>query len=141
VDPEEFAHGYHYGDYGGVEFYGPPRDGLWLDRLAVSDTYLDSLFRAVLDRAWSESGGERTPRLADDWNALTGWCDCAAGRVSVPAGQARELVAALGWLTTAALAPHCAGCTPGDCLRCAAAIVEFVGNRLEFGASICMEQE
>ena len=31
-----FAHGYHYGDYSGVIFYGPPTNIFWVDRLAVS---------------------------------------------------------------------------------------------------------
>ena len=57
----EFAHGYHYGDYSGVIFYGPPTDGFWLDRFAVSDCYIRPLFLGILDRVWRESGGEGLP--------------------------------------------------------------------------------
>lgn len=44
VEIEEFAHGYHYGDYSGIVFYGPPIDGSWRDRLAISDCYIDPMF-------------------------------------------------------------------------------------------------
>jgi hypothetical protein len=54
TDAEDFSHG-SYGDYSGVVFYGPPTNGFWLDRLAVSDRYIAPLFAAVLDRSREKS--------------------------------------------------------------------------------------
>jgi hypothetical protein len=136
----EFAHGYHYGDYSGVILYGPPAAGLWLDRLAVSDRYIDPLLRGILDRAWRESGGERVPRLASDWNTLSGWV-AGGGPVPVPPTDAAEFAAALAQLTPTDLAEHCAGCTVEECLRCAGVIREFINSRLARGAGVFIEDD
>jgi hypothetical protein len=141
VTIDDFAHGYHYGDYSGVVFYGPPSDGLWLDRLAVSSCYIGPLFRAVLDRSWRNSGGERVPRLASEWNTLDGWSACAAGPVPVSPKDAEALAAALCELTPDDLAPNCAGSTPDECMRSAAVIIEFLRSRLARDAKVCIEQE
>ena len=76
---DKFTHGKLYGDYFGVTFYGPPIDGLWKDRLDVSDRFVDPLFQALLDRASGENGVQRVPTLVMDWNTLQwmgrrGWC-------------------------------------------------------------------
>jgi hypothetical protein len=138
---DEFAHGYHYGDYSGVVFYGPPTNGFWLDRLAVSDIYMGALLRAVLDRSWRESGGEAAPRLASEWNTLDGWAAAGAGITEVPPAAAEDLVAALAGVTAADLAPHCAGCTPDECLRCGAAVREFLASRLARGVRLFIEDD
>ena len=93
-------------------------------RLAVSDCYIGPLFRGILDRAWRESGGERMPRLASDWNTLEGWA--AGGRqVPVVPADAAEFAEALAQLSPADVAEHCAGCTVEECLRSAAVVREF----------------
>ncbi|VTT98060.1 Uncharacterized protein OS=Chamaesiphon minutus PCC 6605 GN=Cha6605_2846 PE=4 SV=1 [Gemmataceae bacterium] len=129
----EFAHGVLYGDYSGVVFYGEPNKGYWTDRLDVSDRFIDPLFRAVLDRAWAESGGELVPRLASDWNTLEGWAGCAIGVTEVAGRDAEDLMAAFGEVTAADLDPHVAGASVEDCLRCAGVIREFVRERLARG--------
>ena len=50
TEAEDFSHG-SYGDYSGVSFYGPPENGFWFDRLAVSDRFIRPLFLAILDRS------------------------------------------------------------------------------------------
>ncbi len=67
-------------------FYGPPVSGSWTDRLDVSDQFIDPLFRAVLDRAWTEAGGELVPRLASASAAVDPACQIASESVSLPAG-------------------------------------------------------
>jgi hypothetical protein len=138
---DEFAHGYKYGDYSGVVFYGPPANSLWRDRLAVSDTYIGPLLGAVLDRSWRESGGEAVPRLASEWNTLDGWAAAGAGITELPPAAAEELVAALARVTAADLAPHCAGCTPDECLRCGSAVREFLASRLARGVPLFVEDD
>jgi hypothetical protein len=133
---DEFAHGFHYGDYFGILFYGPPTDGYWLDRLAVSNIYMGPLFRAILDRSWQESGGDNVPRLVSEWNTLEGWSNIGAGKTEVPPTVAKELVAAFDRITVDDLALHCAGCTPDECLRCGAAVREFLASRLAQGLFI-----
>lgn len=141
AETEEFAHGSVYGDYSGVVFYGATRGGCSLDRLAVSDSYIDPLFRAVLDRSWRDSGGERVPRLASEWNTQEGWSACAAGRTPVSQQDIEELVTAFTQVTSPDLAPHCAGSTREDCLRCAVVIKEFVANQLSRDAILFMEDD
>jgi hypothetical protein len=136
----EFAHGYHYGDYSGVVLYGPPTDGFWLDRLAVSDCYIGPLFRGILDRAWRELGGEGVPRLASEWNTLEGWA-AGGGPVPVAPADAAEFAEALSQLGPADVAEHCAGCTVEECLRCAAVVREFIGSRLARGVSLFIEDD
>ncbi|MBY0460564.1 MAG: hypothetical protein K2V38_24880 [Gemmataceae bacterium] len=126
VEITRFAHGYHYGDYSGVVFYGLPENGFWSDRLAASNTYISPLFFAILDREWRESGGERTPRLVSEWNTLTGWAGCGAGIVPVSPEDANALLGALISLTATDLSPHVAGCTAEECLECASAIRDFL---------------
>jgi hypothetical protein len=135
---EEFAHGCLYGDYAGVVFYGPPTNGLWRDRLDISDRFIDPLFRGMLDRAWAESGGDRVPQLASDWNTLSGW---AAGGAPVPIApdDAIEFIAALAQLSPADVAKHCAGCTVEECLRCAVVVREFVVSHLAREVSLFIE--
>src|SRR5262245_38465411 len=140
AETNEFAHGYHYGDYSGVIFYGPPADGLWSDRLAVSDCYIAPLFRGILDRAWRDSGGERVSRLASDWNTLKGWA-AGGGAVSVSPADAAEFVEALIQLRTDDVSKHCAGCTVEECLRCAAVVREFIDSRLARGVHIFIEDD
>jgi len=137
---EEFAHGYHYGDYSGVIFYGPPAGGVWPDRLAVSDCYIGPLFRGILSRAWRESGGERVPRLVSEWNALKGWA-AGSGPVPVTPADAVAFAEALARLGPADVAGHCAGCTVEECLRCAAVVREFIGNRQARGVSLFIKDD
>lgn len=116
TEAEDFSHG-SYGDYSGAAFYGPPTNGFWFDRLAVSDRYLSPLFAAVLDR--SQARGSEPPQLVRDWNALDGWI-AADGIVEMPRPAAEELLHALTNLTAADVYPYCAGCTADDCfeVRC-----------------------
>jgi hypothetical protein len=138
MEAEDFAHG-SYGDYSGVVFYGPPTAGFWLDRLAISDRFLTPLFSAILDRSWSGSG-VRVPQLVQDWNGCQGWID--AGEVlELGRPGAVILLEALAALAPAGVAPYCAGCTPGECLRCAAAIRQFLGERLVRGGSLFIEKD
>jgi hypothetical protein len=65
AEVEEFTYG-SYGDYSGVIFYGPPTDGGGLDRLAVSDRYIDPLFCGILERGRRENGGEGMCRLVSE---------------------------------------------------------------------------
>jgi hypothetical protein len=139
VENKEFSHGYHYGDYSGVVFYGPPLEYLWIDRLAVSDCYIEPLFRGVLDREWQNSGGEQIPRLVKEWLTLTGWC--AGGQVLVTPKEAVEFTTALGQLNSSDVSDHCHGCTVEDCLRCAVVIREFIEKRLARGIDIFIEND
>jgi hypothetical protein len=139
AEAEDFSHG-SYGDYSGVVFYGPPTNGFWLDRLAVSDIYIDPLFRGILDRAWRESDGERIPRLAADWNTGEGWV-ADGGPVPVAGDDAAELIGALAQLDPADVAEHCAGCTAEKCLRCASVVQDFIGTRLARGVSLFIKDE
>jgi hypothetical protein len=137
---EEFAHGCRYGDYSGVVLYGPPTDGFWLDRLAVSDCYIDPLFRGVLDWARQESGGKGVPRLAAEWNAMEGWA-ADGGLVPVAPADAAEFAQALSQIGLADLSEHCAGSTPEECLRCAAVVREFIDSRLARGINLFIEDD
>jgi hypothetical protein len=137
----EFAHGVFYGDTFGVVFYGEPVNGYWTDRLDVSDRFIDPLFRAVLDRIEAESGGELVPQLASDWNTLQGWAGCAAGITEVDRRDAEDLMAAFAEVTAADLAPHMAGVAAAECLRCAAAVREFVGERLARGCRLFIDDD
>ncbi len=137
VDVDEFAHGYRYGDYSGVVFYGPPTDGFWLDRLAVSNCYMRPLFHSVLDRAWRD--GRPVPQLAAEWNAVAGWRN--GGVCEVPTVDAAEFASALAQVASADVAEHCAGCTVEECLHCAAIVREFVGSRLARGVSLFIEDD
>lgn len=143
AEPEnEFAHGFYYGDYFGVVFHGPPTRGHWLDRLAVSDVYIDPLFLALLYRYWNDStDATPLPRLAMDWNVHTGWGATAAGRTSIPPDVVREFVHALDALLPEDLAPHVAGCSVEDCLRCAVVVVEFLNRRLANGRELYIEDD
>lgn len=132
---DQFAHGHLYGDYSGVNFYGPPKDGCWPDRLAISNCYIGPLFRGILNQAWGESGGETVPRLASDWNSMEGWTT-ANGPVPVPIADATQFAEALAQLGPADVADQCTGCTVDECLRCAGVIREFIGNRLASGIFI-----
>jgi hypothetical protein len=134
---EEFAHGYCYGDYSGVVFYGPPTEGFWLDRLAISNCYSLPLFCGVLDRAWRDGG--KVPRLTAEWNAGTGWRN--GGLCEVSTADAAEFATALAQIVPADLAEHCAGCTVEECLRCAALVREFVSSRLARGVSLFIEDD
>jgi hypothetical protein len=136
-----FAHGFHYGDFSGVVFYGPPFNGFWLDRLAVSDCYIGPLFRAILDREWRESGGESLLKVLSEWNTLTGWADIGAGIVPLTSQEAEELCLALSRTTAEDLAIHVAGVTVTDCLECAAAIRAFIHNRLVEGKTVSIEND
>jgi hypothetical protein len=137
---DKFANGYHYGDYSGVVWYGPPTEGFWLDRLAVSDCYIGPLFRGVLDRCWKESGGEQVPRLASEWNTLEGWA-AASGRVPVQSVDAAEFAEALARLGPADVVEHCAGCTVEECLECAKIVRGFIGNHLSRGVGLFIEDD
>jgi hypothetical protein len=136
----EFAHGYHYGDYSGVNFYGPPTNGLWLDRLAVSDTFISPLLFAILDKSWRETGGEGVPRIASDWNTMTGWA-AGGGPTSVTPDEATEFVEALAHLSPGDLAERVAGCSVDECLRCAGVIRNFIVSRLGNGKAIFIEDD
>lgn len=70
--PEDFSHG-SYGDYSGVVFYGPPADGFWFDRIAISDRFIRPLFLALINQ--SSPGSEKlpAPKLVQEWNTLVGW--------------------------------------------------------------------
>src|SRR3954468_8023838 len=77
---DKFAHGYHYGDYSGVVWFGPPTDGFWLDRLAVSDCYIGPLFRGILDRAWRGAGGGGGPGVGAARDTVGGGGGCRGWR-------------------------------------------------------------
>lgn len=140
AETEEFAHG-NYGDYSGVIFYGPPTNGFWFDRIAVSYCYIGPLFRGILDRAWQETGGDGVSRLASEWNTFEGWAAVGAGRVIVQPADAAQFVEALTRLRPADITKHCAGCTVEDCLRCAAAIREFITDRQAQGSPVFIEDD
>lgn len=135
---DKFAHGKLYGDYFGVTFYGPPMDGLWQDRLDVSDRFIDPLFGALLDRASRGSGVQHVPTLVMDWNTLQGWAD-ATGVVAVRRSDAEDLATALGDLAADDLAPHASGAAVPGCLECASLVREFLCSRLARGASVYIE--
>jgi hypothetical protein len=143
----EFAHGIRYGDYSGVVFYGPPTEGFWLDRFAVSDTYINPLFFAILDRTWRETGGESLPRLISEWNTLTGWTDGGAGIVPMSSQDARDLASALPEVTDVDLAPHITGATAialataQECLQCAEMIRAFICTRLDKNQTVYIEND
>ena len=137
---EEFSHGRNYGDYSGIVFYGPPTNGSWLDRLSVSDCYLGPMFHGILDRALRDAGGEPVPSLVSDWNTLEGWA-ASDGPVRVAPADAGKLADALAGLGTADVSKYCDGCTVEECLRCAAAVREFIRIRLDRGVDLFVEQD
>jgi len=128
AETDEFAHG-TYGDYSGVVFYGPPEDGLWTDRLAVSSRYLGPLFHAILTRARLSGERGEVPKLVQEWNEVEGWADATA-IVPVALADAEELIDALSKVAASDVAEHCAGATPEQCLRCASVISRFLGSRI-----------
>jgi len=138
VEAADFAHG-SYGDYAGMAFYGPPADGFWLDRLAVSERFVHPLFCGILDRS-SALGGDRAPSLVRDWNLGEGWVK-ADRSVEVLRRDAVVLLDALAGLTVADVAPYCSGCTPEECVQCASVIRQFVGQRLTRGLTVFVENE
>ena len=132
---EDFSFG-SYGDYSGVVFYGPPTDGFWLDRLAVSNRFMGPLFCGLVDRALRDENG-KAPSLAKEWNAVSGWRD--SDRCVLAGETAAEFAEALRHLRAEDVAPHCAGCTPDQCLRCASVIREFIATRLARGVALYIE--
>src|SRR5688500_15813446 len=105
----EFAHG-TYGDETGAIFYGLPVKGVCEDFLAVSNKYIEPLFRAILDQAWRN--GSSAPQVVTEWNDLTGWKDAyAAGKQELSSAEALELVAALSAVSASDLVEHLAGVT------------------------------
>jgi hypothetical protein len=139
VEGEDFSHG-SYGDYAGVAFYGPPTEGFWFDRLAVSERYIDPLFSAIADRSGADAGEGRTPRVVRDWQALEGWAG-TDGITELPGQEAEQLLGALALVTVADVAPYCAGASAEECLRCAALIRRFLGERLARGVSLFIEND
>lgn len=137
----EFAHGFHYGDYSGIVLHGPPTEGFWLDRFAVSDTYIYPLFRAILDKCWRETDGEETPRVVSEWNTLTGWAGIGAGIVQVNPQDAQSLASALSAVTSAELASQAEYTRVEECLRCAAMIRSFIYERLGKTLNIFIEAD
>jgi hypothetical protein len=138
---QTFAHGRRYGDYSGVVFRSSgTKAGYRREQLAVSDCYIHPLFHAILDRAEREPGETKLPRLVSHWNTGEGW---AAGPDASPILPAHltEFLDALARLQSADLAPHCAGCTAEECMRCAAAIGEFIESHLARQAVITLEED
>jgi hypothetical protein len=135
-----FAHG-TYGDISGVVFYGPAVKGFWEDSFPVSDRFIEPLFRAIVNRAELVERA-KVPGLVAEWTELTGWRD-AAGMVELPAVDVSELIGALAAISKADLAPHAAewAVTPDECLRCAAAIAGFLGDRVRRGLQIYIERD
>jgi hypothetical protein len=132
---ENFAHG-TYADDSGVVFYGPPMDERWSDRLPVSDRFIEPLFKALLDRA--KPG--KAPTLVAEWNEHKG-CANATGIQKVPRSDATEFLVAFGLLTVADVTPHVAGVTSDQCLQCAAAIAEFLRDRIDRGLDVYIEDD
>ncbi|HEV7298036.1 MAG TPA: hypothetical protein VGN72_01635 [Tepidisphaeraceae bacterium] len=139
ADTDNFAHG-TYGDDSGVVFYGPPVEGFWDDSLPVSDRFIHPLFCAALDRAQREDAA--IPKVVADWNTLTGWADAySAGTQELTDSDAAELIHLLARVTESDLMPHVAGVTTQECVRCAAAIAEFLRSRTESGAAVYIEDD
>src|SRR4051812_22037667 len=137
---DNFTHG-TYGDIGGVTFYGPPVKGFWEDSFPVSDRFIDPLFRAILDRA-ERVEATKVPRMAAEWNALTGWTD-AAGTIELPLVDVTELIGALVAVSEVDLTPHVAefAVTSAECLRCASALASFLRDRVGRGLQVYVERD
>lgn len=145
----DFAHG-GYGDDTGVVFFGSI-DGVSFDRMEVSDHFIDPLFGAILTRGWRNSDGGGVPRLVSEWNMIEGWRD-GCERVKISATDFADLAAALDSLGQADTAEDFEEYFKGwpiegrrqheaECLRCAAAIREFLGSRLARGMDIFIQRD
>ncbi len=132
---DTFAHG-TYADYSGVVFSGP---GLSEERLAVSDRFIDPLFRAILDRAGQGHGAD-VPKVVAEWNEGRGWAD-ACGVHELSPAEATEFLVALSAVSGADVRPHAAGATPEECVRCARVIEGFLRHRVDRGLPVYIEAD
>jgi hypothetical protein len=87
---EDFSFG-SYGDYSGVVFYGPPKDGFWFDYFSVSESFIHPIFGAIIDRACQKGVYNQAPQLIREWNELRGWRD-RFGIHEVPDDAIQELL-------------------------------------------------
>lgn len=129
----EFAPG-GYGDDSGVSFYGPPDRGYLSDHLAISDSYIEPIFRTIQARAVS------VPRLVTQWELCEGWAN-ASIPVAVSVKDAQDLVDALAALSISGLARHCEWGTPEEFIRCASAIGKCLQDHVKGGVPIYIQDD
>jgi hypothetical protein len=136
IDSDDFSHG-SFGDYSGAVFHGPPRNGFWLDRFAVSSRFIDPLFAAVIDRygRW-----DSVPRLIQEWNTLTGWMDSHRPE-EISRLDALSFLEALAGLSEDDIARQAPSMSIAEALRCSVAIRGFIVERLNRDDKIYVERE
>jgi hypothetical protein len=134
--PDDFSHG-SYGDYSGAVFHGPPRNGFWLDRFAVSFRFIEPLFAAVIDHSgqW-----DSVPQLIQEWNTLTGWRDSHRPE-EISWLDALSFLEALAGLSEDDIARQSPSMSIAEALRCSVAIRGFIVERLNRDENIYVEWE
>jgi hypothetical protein len=136
----EYAHGEYYGDYSGVNFYGPPTEGFWLDCLPISSRYIDPLFNAICDLAWSRVPAGIPSRIVADWIQGAGWAN-SPNPTELLSLDVVQLSMELSQLRLPDLESKCHGSTAQECLQCSLVIQRFVSERLELGKQVYLEAD
>ncbi|WP_176071856.1 hypothetical protein [Piscinibacter koreensis] len=136
--PEEVSKRYSYGDMFEVVLYGCTQNGAQRERLSVNYVYMDPLFGLILGGARPPGSRLQAPRLVLDWHEETGWLE-PVGRVAVPQSHARELVDALKLVTARDFDSTYPDGYVQDCLRCAAAVCEFIERQQAAGFALWIE--
>ena len=133
---EAFAFG-GYGDWSGVSFYGPPEKGFWLDRLDISDRFIDPIFSAIL----SKSEKQELPQVIKDWCELSAWCDVGGEILELSSKETNDLIYALSSLDKDDL--ELIGDrteSVDDCLACIIEILKFFQGHQQKGKPIFIEE-
>jgi hypothetical protein len=150
---KEFAHGAAY-DYSGVIFYGRSIDGVWIDRLEISDRFMDTIFDSITsccwhyvneEITWYERDGiiESAPSLISAlFQGRSGWRDISqTSPVLVSSEDARKFVDIIDRLKDTDLSPYTNGTNMEDLLRCIRVIIDYISTRLADGVEIWIEYD
>jgi hypothetical protein len=132
----EEASNFSYGTYGddiGVDFWGPPQGGFWIDCLPISDRFVEPLFIAIMRAA--ERTTRPVPRVVAEWNDCSGWTESTTP-AELSRQDAQALVDALVSLSLEDLPACIAGATAQDCIRCAQLLATFLSSQLSHGESL-----
>lgn len=135
-DSDDFSHG-SYGDFSGAVFHGPPRNGFWLDRVAVSSRFIEPLFAAVID---CSGQWDSVPRLIQEWTTLTGWMDSHRPE-EISRLDALSFLEALASLSEDDIARQSPSMSAAEAVRCSVAIRGFIFERLNRDDRIYVEWE
>ncbi|NUZ04506.1 hypothetical protein [Piscinibacter koreensis] len=117
-----------------VVFHGRARARGPHERLSVSYAYMDPLLD-LASRARRPGADDKVPRLAREWLDGDGWTQ-THGPAPVAAADARELAMALAAVARSDFDASFPADYVDDCLRCAAAIGEFIARQLAAGRDL-----